>query len=99
MRKIERDMWAAVCNRKDWKSRNTAVYIEYAGNPHGPRAEVYLHGNHIADYWYQDQSLDVDVRTLARWPTPTTKSRLRALGADVETRKGQTLLNGEPLTC
>jgi hypothetical protein len=31
--------------------------------------------------------------TLSRWSTNTTKSRLRALGANVTTRKGVTYLN------
>ena len=102
MRKIERAMQDAIRTRKDWRSGNTAAFFisaQESGNPYGSRSEIYLHGNLIAIYWHETGTLEVDSRTLARWPTPTTKSRLRALGANVETRKGQTLLNGEPLTC
>ena len=80
MRKIEQQMLSAIANRKNWNSDNTLVHIEHGGgNPFGVRAEIYLHGNHIADYWYDSKDLDVDVRTLAQWQTSTTKSRLRAL--------------------
>lgn len=88
----------AVRHGRDWKQANTAVFYISAsesGNPHGARSEVYLHGNHIASYWHSTGELEVNDRTLAHWPTPTTKSRLRALGANVETRKGKTYLNGE----
>lgn len=97
MRKIEREMLAAIENRRFWNHSNTCVDFVTAGNPHGPRSEVYLHGNHIADYWHDSKTLDVDARTLALWPTPTTKSRLRALGANVYTKKGTTYLDGEAL--
>lgn len=79
MRKIEKQMLEAITARKDWTLNNTGVFIVDVGNPHGPRAEIYLHGNHIADYWYNDDALHVDDRTFARWPSVTTKSRLRAL--------------------
>lgn len=95
MRKIEKQMILAIAARKYWNSANTCVDYVTAGNPHGPRSEIYLHGNHIADYWHEPKRLDVDTRTLAKWPTPTTKSRLRALGANVTTKKGVTYLNGE----
>ena len=93
MRKVEQQMLQAITDRKDWVSANTGVFMENAGNPYGPRAEVYLHGQHIASYWYESGDLDVDERTLARYPTVTTKSRLRALGANVYTKKGKTYLN------
>ena len=95
MRKIERQMLQAIEERRFWTSGNTCVDVVNNGNPNGIRAEVFLHGNHIADFWYESKSLDVDSRTLALWPTPTTKSRLRALGANVYTKKGTTFLNGE----
>lgn len=95
MRKIEKQMLEAIKARKDWTSKNTGVFIETAGNPYGPRAEVYLHGHMIAAYWYDQDELEVDTRTLARWPTATTKSRLRALGASVYTKNFVTYLNGE----
>lgn len=98
MRKIEQQMLNAVKAKADkWINNNTAVFFISAresGNPFGDRSEIYLHGNLIAEYWHDlPVPLEVDTGTLARWSTPTTKSRLRALGADVYTRKGVTYLN------
>ncbi len=90
-------MVAAVDAKIDWHLDNTAVFYISAsesGNPFGGRSEIYLHGNLIAEYWHDAPTpLEVDTKTLARWSTPTTKSRLRALGANVCTRKGITYLN------
>lgn len=98
MRKIEQQMLNAIHNKLDkWMNNNTAVFYISAsesGNPNGARSEIYLHGNLIAEYWHDlPTPLEVDTATLARWSTPTTKSRLRALGANVATRKGITYLN------
>jgi hypothetical protein len=52
MRKIEEEMLSAVHAKRDFRKDNTTVFFISAmesGNPHGSRAEVYLHGNHIAD--------------------------------------------------
>ena len=97
MRKIEKEMLEAIHARKYWNSGNTCVDYVVAGNPHGARSEVFLHGNHIADYWHDTKTLDVDVVTLAKWSTVTTKSRLRALGANVYTKNHVTFLNGEAI--
>ena len=95
MRKIEKEMLAAIKQRRDWCKANTGVFIEYRGPPSlGPRAEIYLHGQHIADYWYKSDTLDVCAKTLSRFPTNTTKSRLRALGARVFTKDFVTYLDG-----
>lgn len=97
MRKIEKQMLDAISQRKDFKLDNTAVFFissNESGNPHGSRSEVFLHGNHIANHWHDSGQIEVNSRTLAQWPTPTTKSRLRALGANVTTKKGQTFLDG-----
>lgn len=98
MRKIEQQMIQAVMSKADkWVNNNTAVFYISAsesGNPNGSRSEIYLHGNLIAEYWHDlPTPLEVDTATLALWSTPTTKSRLRALGANVATRKGITYLN------
>jgi hypothetical protein len=98
MRKIEKLMTNAVYSKADkWVNSNTAVFYISAmesGNPNGARSEIYLHGNLIAEYWHDlNAPLEVDTRTLATYPTNTTKSRLRALGANVATRKGVTYLN------
>lgn len=60
--------------------------------------QVWLHGNHIAtvDYSYGG-SVIVNKETLKKYPTNTTKSRLRALGVDVRTVKGIVMLDGKPV--
>jgi hypothetical protein len=97
MRKIEKQMVAAVQSKQDFRLDNTSVFFisaQESGNPFGSRSEIYLHGNLIAEYWHDEKApLAVNRDTLARWSTPTTKSRLRALGANVATRKGVTYLD------
>ena len=96
MRKIEKQMLSAINaiqtgqTDKGWSNTNTIVTNA------GDRAKVFLHGNHIADV-FNNGILEVNAQTLARWSTPTTKSRLRALGANVTTRKGVTYLNNQPV--
>jgi hypothetical protein len=88
MRKIEQQLLAAVQNRALWRLDNTSV------NPiDDVNSAIYLHGNHIADVNSRTGLVMVNKETLARWATPTTKSRLRALGANVTTRKGVTYLD------
>jgi hypothetical protein len=96
MRKIEKQMVAAVQSKQDFSLDNTSVVYSSPTltNPFGSRADIYLHGNLIAEYWHDSPTpLKVNKDTLARWSTPTTKSRLRALGANVTTRKGVTYLD------
>ena len=96
MRKIEIQMLNAIYNNKAWQLGNTTVTPRFDGS-----LSVYLHGNHIADVVNSKiadgvitpRIVDVNKETLRKWSTPTTKSRLRALGADVSTRKGITYLN------
>jgi hypothetical protein len=100
MRKIEREMIAAVVNRRDWHKDNTAVYYvsaQESGNPLGARAEIKLHNNLIAEMWYDAGALLVNVEMLRRYPTPTTKSRLRALQVNVTTKRGVTYLDNEAI--
>lgn len=73
MRKIEEQMVDAVNNQRDWRSGNTRVE-QINGN-----VRVYLHENHIASFPKNGRAV-VNTDTLRRWPTRTTKSRLRALG-------------------
>jgi hypothetical protein len=88
MRKIEKEMLLAIQANKSWMSSNTAV------RPiNGSICSIYLHNNHIANFDISSGLLSVNPDTLSRWPTPTTKSRLRALGANVATRKGVTYLD------
>jgi hypothetical protein len=96
MRKIEQQMLKAISLEMAWQSGNTVVTPRFDGS-----LSVYLHGNHIADVTNTHivdgqapkQTLEVNIDTLRRWSTPTTKSRLRALGANVSTRKGVTYFN------
>lgn len=92
MRKIEKEMLNAIHNNKYWIGSNTAVKPIDDVN-----IAVYLHGNEIAILNTRNGFLMVNKETLKRWSTPTTKSRLRALGANVTTKKGITYLNGEAL--
>jgi hypothetical protein len=101
MRKIENEMNDAIDNYKDFVKGNTSVFFigaQESGNPNGARSTIYLYNNHIADFWHESGELEVDAKTLARFPTATTKSRLRALGAKVTTKKGVTFLNGNEVT-
>ncbi len=89
MRKIERQMVAAIKAMKNFHSGNTAVVIETT--QHEKRALVALHGNRIAEV-YVDGTVKV---TLAGWPTATTRSRVNAIlrefvaeGANVFQAKG-----------
>ena len=88
MRKIEIQMLNAIYNSKSWQSGNTSVRPIDDVN-----CAVFLHGNHIADVNGGTGFVMTNTDTLRRWSTPTTKSRLRALGANVATRKGITYLN------
>jgi hypothetical protein len=92
MRLIEKEMLSAIKQGRSWSKDNTAVsFAESTGG-----SDVFLHGHHIATVQRNGLAL-VMVNTLRAWPTRTTMSRLRALGVDVCTRKGEVLLNGEAL--
>ena len=68
MRKIERQMIAAIQGNKDWKLKNTEVITADGVST------VYLHGNKIAEV--DDNSLTLFD---GGWQSVTTKSRLNAL--------------------
>lgn len=92
MRKIEKDMLKAIENGQNKVLGNTYV------NPVIGGIQVWLHGNHIATVDHSDGgSVTVNKETLRKYPTNTTKSRLRALGVDVRTVKGVTMLDGVPV--
>lgn len=93
MRVIEKQMLSAIESCKDWKSANTSVTKIDDVN-----VAVYLYGNHIADVNSRTGFVIVNKDTLRRWPTPTTKSRLRALGANVTTKNHATYLDDEEVT-
>ena len=89
MRLIEQQMLQAVNNQSNWSKDNTMVTYQPLDNV----SYVYLHGHHIATYSHLGLELLPNLDTLVTWPTVTTKSRLRALGVNVYTRKGITYVN------
>ena len=93
MRKIECEMNASIMLKRNWKKGNTSVLYQSNLNKTG----VFLHGNHIADYYHAECKLVVNRYTLRMWPTSTAKSRLKALGANVYTHNHITYLNDEPV--
>jgi hypothetical protein len=78
MRKIEQQMCLAIGQKRKWNLQNTSVSPIDDIN-----VAVYLHGNEIATVNSDTGFVMVNMSTLAKWPTRTTKSRLRALGAKV----------------
>ena len=90
MRLIEQQMNEAIMSKShEWSKDNTMVMY----HPQTDESFVYLHGHHIATYSHFHPKTIPDLETLAQWPTVTTKSRLRALGVNVYTRKGITYVN------
>ena len=73
MRKIERQMCAAIQGNKNWQSGNTAVTFD----PESGISTVFLHGNKIAEVSDNDMTI-FD----GGWQSNTTKSRLNALCAE-----------------
>ena len=92
MRKIEQQINQAIAAKQSITLGNTSVVYEpelhETMRARMEQAKVYLHGNHIATHLYALDRRDYNPMTLAAWPTPTTKSRLRALGFAVKTVKG-----------
>ena len=92
MRKIEQLMNDAIHNHVRWSLDNTIV---------SPLDEntvaVYLHGHEIALINRRTGFVMTNVDTLRRYPTNTTKSRLRALGVSVTTKNYVTYLDGKAI--
>jgi hypothetical protein len=88
MRKIEQQMISAIHSQKRWSMANTIVSPIDDTN-----VAVYLHGHEIAIVNTYNGFTMTNVDTLRRYPTNTTKSRLRALKVNVATRKGITYLD------
>ena len=75
MSKIEKEMIQAIKNKKNWcKSNTNTVYVKEAD-----RVEVYLHGNHIVNVWFDKEEATIVFLRDAGWLTNTTKSRLNAI--------------------
>ena len=88
MRKIEIQMVSAIHSQKRWAMANTIVSPIDDTN-----VAIYLHGHEIAIVNTHNGFTMANSDTLRRYPTNTTKSRLRALGVNVATRKGITYLD------
>ena len=78
MRKIEQKMAAAVAAKKSFSESNTRVEVDDEKT-----VRVYLFGNCI----YRVNADGRRTFTLAGWNTVTTRSRLNALGVNVQQRK------------
>lgn len=88
MRKIEKLMLNACQNNKAFSLDTTKVSPIDAIN-----CAVYLYGHHIADYNSETDFVMVNMNTLKKYPTNATRSRLRALGVNVYTKKGKTFID------
>jgi hypothetical protein len=92
MRQIEKEMLRAIGERTNWRKDNTEVCVAKVNDRR--IMSIYLHGNHIADIRVNG-SVETNLDTLADWPTPTTKSRLRALGVNLTQKAGVISIDGE----
>lgn len=97
MRLIEKEMLSAIINGRNWSKANTRVAVNTVDGT--TFTKVYLHDHLIActGMWKGSLAVETCKDTLRNWPTRTTMSRLRALGVDVCTRKGDVMLNGAAL--
>jgi hypothetical protein len=97
MRLIEKEMLEAIKHGRDWSKDNTRVAANTVDGT--TFTKVYLHNHKIAStaMWKDKLIVETCKDTLREWPTRTTMSRLRALGVDVCTRKGEVLLAGKPI--
>jgi len=85
MRQIEKEMLQAINGGYDFKKGNTQVVNTENGYL------VRLHGNVI---YMRNAYINCAVASCCGWNTPTTRSRLRALGVDVKTKNGRLFVNG-----
>ncbi len=97
MRQIELCLVAAIRKNDKFKMGNTE-YRPFGADHTGA---VLLHGNVIARILPGDEVSGFGVipveATFCTWPTPTTRSRLRALGVDASIKNGVACINGVAL--
>lgn len=74
MRKVQKDMMAAILARKAWQGGNTVITVSTLA--HFSTICVYLHGHLIAEI---RSAVDTVRFSLAGWNTPTTRSRLNPI--------------------
>lgn len=80
MRKIEEKMLKAFKEKRNWRERNTQVFV----SPTTHEVRVGLHNNCIA----KDNINNEIQYSFGGYNTHTTRSRLRALGCNVSVKKG-----------
>jgi hypothetical protein len=107
MRKIEAQMIEAIRSKQDWKSYKNAqgypamevVHVRQNGINY---ADIYLHTNLIAvatpDTWDACPWATPIRPTFRDWPTPTTRSRLRALGINASIKNFAAQIDGMEVT-
>ena len=78
MRQIEKEMNMAIKSKTAWSKSNTCTTFDNTIE----NCFVYLHGNHIATYNYEDKELTLFD---GGWQSNTTKSRLNALCYELAT--------------
>lgn len=84
MNNIEKKMLDSICAGQGFCSGNTAV----VWNETKKAFYVSLHGNTIARGEIRGVSPFVTAVNLCGWNSQTTRSRLRALGVNITTKKG-----------
>lgn len=98
MRKIEEKLVSAIEKWQPFHLDNTDFRIVDDG-----LGEVYLHDNCIAKVIKHNQLLAgrayiyISEISLCGWNTPTTRSRLRALGIDICQKDFMPILEGRPI--
>jgi hypothetical protein len=91
MRQIEKHMVEAINAGRNWKESNTRVicrplsWSNLDGCKPGEAARVFLHGNLICIVYNDGRR----AYSSTGWNTPTTRSRLQALGCDCRIKAGR----------
>lgn len=80
MRKIEEKMLKAFKEKRNWRERNTQVFV----SPTTHEVRVGLYNRCIAKTNINNEVL----YSFGGYNSPTTRSRLRALGCNVSVKKG-----------
>lgn len=101
MRVIERGMVNAIHEGKDFRRDNTVVVYDEVWST----GRVYLFGNEIVRFSHMEDPItrkkeilvQPNLETIRNWPTPTTLSRLRAMGVNVRKEQGVVYLNNRSI--
>lgn len=96
MRRIEENMLSAVRNGRNFRNGNTEVKVTKEDGEQITR--VLLHGNCIFEQVQNISGLYEKYFNLCGWNTPTTRSRLNALGVNVRQKNYEAVYNGQPIS-